>query len=455
MRHRGLAQGYSHPADIISDTPCKLGSMKRRKLPWILALASAAVCAACTRAPRATAEAGPFSILRKQHSYSNWNTGGTTTYFTYEVRYRRGAFSFEGFRHPGNTDTFQSSEIERAYVISKSPAALMVLAGDPNNDASWNLLVDTPSGLRAEHVAHYGLGDGLAWLDGDVPETIADARDLLQLDGGRWLWVEQQALLDRDALRVQRLATPDDSRAGAQFVMFSPDRRRMARFTTRTDRSDYRVWYPVMLVNDMASGGYTQFDIDAKAMWFDDNRDIDPAWITTYFEWRNVDGKGYALHARATPAARPYHGRLEAPPGSQAVGYRVPRLRFEQRKAAMELIATTLGGTYSLPDEQVGVPAMPTPATATATPTTTTTVSEPDANDAVDAAVSAPSVEGPLARADLVVGNQTLAVYFSDRGLSIENGEPALNDLVRRIAATVDSRLAQPEGQVLIAPVAP
>jgi hypothetical protein len=410
-----------------------------RKRNAILAFLVAALCAACARGERATTTAGPFKVVRTQHAYTNWSTGSRTTYYRYDVRYRHRDFQFAGFTYYGGEQhtqrTFKSTEIARAYLVSREPAALLVLAGDPNNEASWSLLIDTPSGLRAEHVAFHAMASELVWLDDTAPAQIERWRDQLVLEGGRWLWVDDQALIDVQSVRVYRLPWPRGSRDGAQFVAYSPDRQRLARFGFYTDPQDFRVSHPVIIENTIATGEYREFDIDVATMWFDDNRDVDQAWLGAYFEWHERDGEHF-LQRRAQPAERPYHGRLEVESYSKALQYRIPRIRFEHRKAVMEFVTAAVGGTYVFDEPVRELPAPPPAATAT-----------PTAADAV----AAPPVGGALVRADLTMQNHVLAVYFSDGGLSIENREPTLNDWVRKIATALDAALATAEGRVWIA----
>lgn len=403
----------------------------------------AAVCAACTpRGEQITVEAGAFTIMREQQTYNNWNTGGTTSYYTFDVLYRKREFQFPGLapygRGDGQTTDFTSSQIAGAYIISQSPAALLVLAGDPNNHATWNLLLDTPSGLRAEHVAFHTMGRDFAWLDGDTPAPIGPAYELLNIEGGRLLWVDNQAFIDLDNMRVHRLSSIGGSVDGAAFVAFSPDRKKMARFDSYIDPNDFRVWYPVILENDIASGEVRTFAIDERTMWFDDSRDIDHIWLEWYFEWHNENDVGFVLQPLASPKPRPYHGRLEIVADTNGAQYHVPRLRFEQRQAAMDVIAKVVGGTYVTKKSETNVQEPSAAAFAS-----------DDAAPCADAAFP-PSI-GPIDWADFNIEGKQLTVYFTERGLSIENNDPALNEVVRKIAATLDAEFALPTGQNWIA----
>lgn len=415
------------------------GAMIQRKLSWILILIVAAACAACTpRGEQTTVEAGAFTIVREQHSYRHWNTGGTTEYYTFVVRYRQREFQFPVFSSYGSGDEqttdVTSSRLAAAYIVSQSPAALLVLAGDPNNHASWNLLVDTPGGLRAEHVAFHTIGRNFAWLDGDTPAPIDPAYDLLNIEGGRLLWVDSQALINLDSLRIHRLLAIGSPTNGAGFVAFSPDRKKLARFDTYYDVND--LWHPVILENDIASGKFRSFTIDKRTMWFDDSRDIDREWLESYFEWRNVDGAGFALQPLANPKPRPYHGRLEVEPFSDtnAMQYHVPRLLFKHRRATMDYIAEAMGGTYVIDEPE---PYTQEPPAATAANDDTA----PRTNAALPPGI------GPIASADLDIKGKHITIYFSESGLSIENHDPAMNEVVRTIAAILDAEFASPAGQ--------
>ncbi len=414
-----------------------------RKWCWSLLLIVATVGAACTpHGERITVEAGAFTIEREQHSYGNWNTGGTTTYYSVVVRYRKHEFQFPGRTYYGSSDgqatDMSSSQIHYAYVVSHSPAALLVVAGDVNNDASWYLLVDTPSGFRAEHVAFYASYGQLAWLDGDAPLPIANRRELLKIEGGRWLLVSRQSILDLDSLQLYRLPSIDGSKDGALFIAFSPDRKKMARFDSYIDANNFRVWHPVILENDIASGEVRSFDIDRRTMWFDNSGDIDRAWLESYFEWRRENNAGFTLQPLANPAPRPYHGRLEVETDTKAVQYHVPRLGYKHRQAAMDFIAEVVGCTYAIEELELN----------TQEPTAVTAANG-HAELRTDAAL--PPTMGPLAAINLDVEGKRLTVYFSESGLAIENHDPALSQVVRKIAARLDAQFALPTGQAWIA----
>lgn len=407
----------------------------------IVAVSAVMIGTACSGGERVATSVGPFKITRTQHAYTNWSTGSRNTYFNYDVRYRRREFKFPGFTYSGSgldaPTSFDSSQIAAAFVVAQSPAALLVLAGDPNNDASWILLVDTPAGLRAEHVAFQSTPSELAWLDGATPVSLEGWRDRLMLDGGKWLWVDRQAMVDVQALQVYRLDAPRGSRDGAQFVAFSPDRQRVARFGVYLDTEDYRIAHPVIIENTIATGKQRLFDIDTSTMWFDDNRDVDQRWLEAYFEW--WPGRdGYTLQRRATPQDRPYHGRLELEPYAKALQYQVPRIRFEHRVSVMEHLASAVGGTFEFDAPIAEAPPPPAAAAASA-----------DFAPA-DAAVAAPPVSGPLVRAVVKKGDKALVVYFSDSGLSIANNDRSLNEWVQTIATSLDAALATPAGRAWI-----
>jgi len=51
----------------------------------------------------------------------------------------------------------------------------------------------------------------------------------------------------------------------------------------------------------------------------------------------------------------------------------------------------------------------------------------------------------------LDIDGKRLTVYFSEDGLSTENDDPALNEVVKKIAMTLDAELRTPRRQVWIA----
>ena len=413
-----------------------------QRLRWFFLLLVATVCAACSEhGERVAMDAGPFRILREQNSYGNWSTGGTTTYYSYEVRYRKSGFHFPEFSYHGggkaSTTEIASSQIRYASIVSQSPPALLVVAGDLNSDDSWYLLVDTPSGLRSEHVAFLRSYAELAWLDGDVPVALKDIREQLKLEDGRWLWVNTESILDRDSLHVHRLPSYGGSKEGALFVAFSPDRRKMARYESIRDPNSPDGWRSVIIENDIASGQFHSFDIDKRTMWFDTSEDIDHAWLTSYFEWRKESDE-FTLRRLAEPKPRPYHGRQLVESRTNGLQYRVPRLRYEHRQAAMDFIAAALGCTYST--DQLKLDAHE-PAVAK--------VANSEAGPRTDAATPAPF--GPLVAVDLDIEGKRLTVYFSERGLSIENHDSALNEVVQKIATKLDAEFLTARGIAWIA----
>ena len=214
----------------------------------------------------------------------------------------------------------------------------------------------------------------------------------------------------------------------------------MARVTSLTDPEDFRKWRSIILVNDIATGEARQLPIDPASMWFDDSRDIDRDWLDTYFEWQRTPSQGYALQQRTTARPRPYRGRSSIASLSGAAQYHVPRIAFAQRGAVMDFIAATMNATFSMEDP---LPTSPPPAA-------TAPGDSARAASARRDAMSAP-ITDTVVRADLDLKSRRLAIYFSDRGLSIDNDDATLNDVVGRIAAAMDQQLATPAGLAWIA----
>lgn len=104
----------------------------------------------------------------------------------------------------------------------------------------------------------------------------------------------------------------------------------------------------------------------------------------------------------------------------------------------MDFIAAVVGCTYAIEELELDAQE-PTAETAA------NDVSVPRTD------VASPSSMGPLASIDLDVDGKRLTVYFSESGLDIENHDPALNEVVRKIAATLDAEFVAPTGQRWIA----
>jgi hypothetical protein len=212
------------------------------------------------------------------------------------VKYRGDALTFVSKADQDVSVTYTDKQIEHLYILSDAPAALLVEAYDGRDHRRWSLLVDSPQGLRVTQVAAGEHGGPLAWLGGDTVQSIG--RDELRLDQGQWLWVREQTLVDRQALRVFPLAVPEGADAYASFVQFSPDRKHIARKTWITQYAiEPTESRHVIVDNEIATGRFTSQEFDTQAMPYQNWSDVDAAWLNKYFEWQSGDGS-YRLQRR-------------------------------------------------------------------------------------------------------------------------------------------------------------
>lgn len=121
---------------------------------------TAVFCGACfSREERLSVEADGFKVVRKQHTANNWNTGGTSTSFTFELRYHKAAFKFpvrSGWGGgPDQTAMSDSTDIVAAYLVSRTAAAqtpataLQPEAGSPA-DAAFAPSIEPSSAAQLE-----------------------------------------------------------------------------------------------------------------------------------------------------------------------------------------------------------------------------------------------------------------------------------------------------------------
>ncbi len=104
----------------------------------------------------------------------------------------------------------------------------------------------------------------------------------------------------------------------------------------------------------------------------------------------------------------------------------------------MDFIAEVVGCSYAIEELELD-----------AQEPTAETAANDDAAPRTD--VASPPSMGPIAAVGLDVEGKRLTVYFNESGLSIENHDPALNEVVRKIAEKLDAEFSLLRGQAWIA----
>jgi hypothetical protein len=257
-----------------------------RLLCTVVALLSILLTSCNRPDARVIVDAGAFHVVREPHHY--FNEYAKTIWYSYKVKYRGDALTFASKPDQDVSVTYTDKQIEHLYILSDAPAALLVESYDGRDHRRWSLLVDSAQGLRVMQVAFGDHGDPLNRLDE------------LRLDRGRWLWVREQTLIDRQALRVYPLAVPERADTYASFVQFSPDHKHMARKTWITNYAiEPATSRHVIMDNEIATGQFVSYEFDAQAQPYRSWSDVDAAWLNRYFAWQSIDGV-YRLQRRAT-----------------------------------------------------------------------------------------------------------------------------------------------------------
>jgi hypothetical protein len=250
--------------------------------------------------------AGPFQIRRTYDAYRNWDTGGRTHHARDEIRFRKRVFSFVTSDRRGTDSTQSSKSVQLAFALPHLTGAVLFVAGR-QDDSSWYLAHEIDGALNVQRLAPFDFHVPPAWLDEQAPAPIEYDLRTLRFEGGRWLWLHEQTLLDCETLTVHRLASPSPW-SRTRFLAFSPDRRRIARLWRSTGLSSA----VLMLDNEVSDGSFQAWQLDDEVANITRFYDIDAQWLNQSFVWESTAG-GYRLKPRSDSIATPYSSDNRAP----------------------------------------------------------------------------------------------------------------------------------------------
>lgn len=295
-----------------------------------------------------TAQAlGPFEIVTHYTRYTHgYNEGqlrrGVTEH--YSLRYRGKPFTFRG---PGGMfgDSTEEYGAVNAIVTFPSPEpAVVVNAGDPNNSSHYFLVREAGGRARAEYLGPSSGNVSADWLDPPAADSAGE-RDLAvhrkHLEGGRWLLLGEQTVLDTRTLKSYRVehhpnVYPHSSRAA---LAMSPDRHSFVRLASGASPENA----PLLLVHDFTAGASYALPIERRTMRYVDLEEIDAAWVAHHFAWKAAEDGHERLEPRAGAEPLPFHGRLSVDGSDGTRSYHLAPVKAEMRDTLAAFIAREMG----------------------------------------------------------------------------------------------------------------
>jgi hypothetical protein len=253
---------------------------------------------------------GPFELVT--------HTGHRDEY--YSIRHRGKPFTFQGRAGEYDESMMTYRYVNSLITFDNAPAAVAHV-GDPNNTGFFYLIHEVDGAARADYLAESRAGVSANWLDGrDSGGTRAIALHRGQLEGGRWLLLGDQCVLDTQTLRSHRFE-PIQNYFFSPFkapLGISPDQRSFIRLASASGDTEY------LVVIRFADGNSYTLPIDRSTMRFETIEDLDAEWVQHHFEWTpGTDGDELAVRAEFIPL--PYLGSLTTDRSSGYREYRLPR----------------------------------------------------------------------------------------------------------------------------------
>jgi hypothetical protein len=298
-----------------------------------------------TGVPVRTDSVGPFEVgTQTYHFYRATSTSGLSATSTFQVRHR-------GEPVPG------IDSVEAVAAVAGPAPALLVATGGP--DEECRLLVAEGDSVRVVTLGWAGHSIRGKLVSNDV-DRFRTARDTERREG--WLdrttfaesglyLINDNALFDTRTLAAAPLEFPDGPwpRKELGLLAVSPDGRSVVWFAD--DDNDTG---PLLGVTDYQAGRWYPVPIDRARMRYNEEKDLDPAWVAHHFHWvRGADGRD-SLAPRPGFKPLPYKGRLDL--GSRPTDFQYYTLRpagHPLRDAITEFLVTEMGGER-LPDELGG-----------------------------------------------------------------------------------------------------
>ncbi len=262
--------------------------------------------------------AGPLELVTHTTAYQTSGATGKPGWGKtehYSLRYHGQPFRFQGKAGEGSEGAAVYEKLNSLVTFPASEPVALVNVGDPMNTSFYFLIRESEGAVRAEFLIEGRGGVSVDWLDA-APETAPRVRDITlhrqHLEGGRFLLVGGQCVLDTQSLTKYTFPRPEGARPNPfkPALTISPDHYSLVRFGYR-DGDDEEV----LIVIDFVDGSSYLLPLDSKLMrrrprnW----EEIDAAWVNHHFEWKHAPGAHDRLAQRRHIDPMPYHGYLQLP----------------------------------------------------------------------------------------------------------------------------------------------
>lgn len=304
----------------------------QRSLRCLLALSAMAASSIGTARTTAHSESvGPFEVVTTQTTRRvTWfNPTGAmidrrpSTHERYTLRHRERPLTIVIPDADGGDALIRHETLHVAWILPSNEPAVLVLVGGVNSGRSWVLVRERRGEVSMAVVAREPSSASTGvWLDAERPlrHGVIDGQPILavtagRIEGGRWLLLGTDTVLDVLSLRRYGLASSHDVDVSRQMALgISPDARAVARYATV--RASHQ---PVIVIDAIGGGDSTRIPIDRRHLRYRDRADLTPAWLAHHFEWRDAQ-----LVMRPDIAPLPYRGEwLFTQPDDDQAEYRL------------------------------------------------------------------------------------------------------------------------------------
>jgi len=311
----------------------------------VLAIGAAALYGWSKKVPDKIEVVGPFEVVTHTSRYATgWNTGdlGTATTEHYSLRFRGKSFAFEGQAGMWGDETKRYKAFNSIITFPTAEPAVVVNVGDPINANFFYLVREEGGKAVAQYLGKSSGGVSAEWLDppaDDVLEVKNIALHRGDLEGGRWLLLGENTVLDTRSLKNYPIQPAEDFSPNnfKPILAVSPDNRSFVRYGYSHHESDY----PMLGVFEIESGSSYLLPIHKAWMRYNDWVEIDSAWLDHHFEWKKAEDGHYRLMERAGFKPLPYTGRLTNHHGHRE--YKLQPVKPEMRDRFIAFLESEYG----------------------------------------------------------------------------------------------------------------
>ncbi len=326
----------------------------------LLVVAGGGICGRLKPIPDEMESIGSFEVVTHTHRYqTGWNTGelGTAATEKYSLRYRSQPFSFEGKAGWFGSEVKRYETFNSIVTFPTAVPALVVNAGDPNNESYYYLILEAGEKAVAQYLGASTGGVSAQWLDPPEggPAPIADkALHRGRLEGGRWLLLGQYTVLDTRTLEITAFSQPEDFSPN-QFkppVAMAPDGGSFVRFGYTMDMNMTDV--VKLAVFEIGVGTTYTLPIDRMRMRYNDWTEIDAAWLDHHWEWKAGRDGLLRLVEREDFEPLPRRGSLKVSPYDGQREYAVSHVKPEMLDRVKAYLVQSHGAVLQPPEPFVG-----------------------------------------------------------------------------------------------------